>query len=534
MTNTKNQYISHNNGSLFIIRNVYSKTLVLDFIDINDHLDYEKTVISNYPKTNETTYLKTTFKVVDRELGRFLTYGQTEIEDIRFRTELNNIGKNIGPHEIFIFKDYDILEGGIDWNFLNIKRKEMLLMKNLIYPYIGSYKSIINAINFFGFNDLQLNEYYRNIDDTSPNFLKLFKVEIPDIFDNTVEGWTENDFIKNTMPNDKFEDTNLFNLTYFITDKDGNNILNYSIDDITIKLQGLKHWLKKNIIPLTHKILDITGRAYFTGGSQITHKVNDIRIFNTNENMTPITFKLNEAYLMPVNSGSTVYNCVIDLYTIIEDLGADKDPFQLITPTKPNNEFKSSLVTPDYFDIKVRTYKTYKEWVPFSTYVKGDKVIYYGKIYESLIDRNKIKSPRKYEDVITWSVNIDYDVATIVEYDREYYTFSGLGSTQSTNPPLLDQGDNNNWVNITEWKQIDFEPVQVFNEFRKGSNLLPYNFTIDANIDPFVVIEVTSDNGYGSIYRNKRNYEIRTLKDLSPAIQYIEPIGPFTPISPIY
>ena len=37
----------------------------------------------------------TTFKVVDRELGRFLTYGQTEIEDIRYKTELSNIGKNI-------------------------------------------------------------------------------------------------------------------------------------------------------------------------------------------------------------------------------------------------------------------------------------------------------------------------------------------------------------------------------------------------------------------------------------------------------
>ena len=79
------------------------------------------------------------------------------------------------------------------------------MMKHLIYPYIGSYKSIINAINFFGYNDLQLNEYYRNIDPNAVNFTKLFKVEIPDIFDNTVEGWTENDFIKHTMPNDNFE-----------------------------------------------------------------------------------------------------------------------------------------------------------------------------------------------------------------------------------------------------------------------------------------------------------------------------------------
>ena len=57
---------------------------------------------------------------------------------------------------------------------------------------------------------------------------------------------------------------------------------------------------------------------------------------------------------------------------------------------------------------------------------------------------------------------------------------------------------------------------------------------MDANIDPFVVIEVSSDNGYGATYRDRKNYEIRTLKDLSQGIQYIEPIGPFIPISPIY
>ena len=35
-------------------------------------------------------------------------------------------------------------------------------------------------------------------------------------------------------------------------------------------------------------------------------------------------------------------------------------------------------------------------------------------------------------------------------------------------------------------------------------------------------------------HMNRKNYEIRTLKDLSQGIQYIEPIGPFIPISPIY
>ena len=77
-------------------------------------------------------------------------------------------------------------------------------------------------------------------------------------------------------------------------------------------------------------------------------------------------------------------------------------------------------------------------------------------------------------------------------------------------------------------------PIQHITERRRIDTLTPFNFTIDSNIDPYLVIEVTSDNGYGSTYRDRKNYEIRSLKDLSQAIQYIEPIGPFVPISSIY
>jgi len=542
-TNTSSQYISHNNGSIFKIREIYSKTIIVDFFEDADFLEYENTIIYDYPTTGSNTYLKTTFTIIDREIGRFNTFAQTEIEDIRYKIQLNNIGKNIGPHEVFIFKNYDILEGGVDWTFLNIKRKEMLMNKNLIYPYIGAYKSIINAINFFGYNDLKLNEYYRNIDTKSKDFNKLFKVEIPDIFDNTVDGWsTDGDFLKHTFPNPSFEETNLLNLTYDITDKDGNNVLNYSIDDISIKLQGLKIWLKKNIIPLTHKILDITGKSYFKSGSYITHKSYDVKVINIRENMTPITFKLNEVYLMPVNTGSTVYNCVLDFYSIIDGVGADKNPTGLVQPPRPFNGVELKL--PDYFTIKVRTYKTYKEWAPFTTYKKGDRVIYYDVLYESTIDDNKTNSPREYENIQSWISGTTYEVTTIVEYNRRIYVYSGLGSTTSTLPPLLDQGDNSNWLDITRWTKIDYEPVQVLEEYREikqtntgitqssipSNQILPYNFTIDSNLDPFLVIEVTSDNGYGSVYRDKKNYEIRGIKDLTDKVIPIERNGPFVPI----
>jgi hypothetical protein len=501
ITNNRNQYTSNNNGIIVKIREIYTKILVVDFFNTDlDFLTNESSVISDYPKVGLTTYLRVNFKVIDKEIGRFITYGQTEEEDIRYKIELSNVGKLIGSNDTFIFKEYDIKEGGVDWIYLNKKRKEMLLMKHLIYPYIGSYKSIINAINFFGYNDLQLNEYYRNINPESENYFKLFKVEIPDIFDNSVDGWVENDFIKHTYPNQYFEETNLLNLTYFITDKEGNNTLHYSLDEVIIKLQGLKYWLKKNIIPLTHKILDITGRAFFKNGSQIQHRLHDISIINMRQRLSPVDFNLTEAYLMPVNSGSTVYNCVLKFGAIGDYL-------------------------PDYFSIDIRTYKTYKEWAPFVTYNKGDKIIYYGKIYESVIPNNRVKNPRKFENVIKWIPDTEYNISNIVEYERDYYVFKGVGS--SAIPPLLDVI---NWLKITEWKHIDFEPVQKISEYRNIDNLLPFNFTVDSNIDPLVVIEVTCDNGYGAIYRVKKNYEIRGLLDLRDPIKYIDPIGPFKPI----
>ena len=545
--NKNNQYISYNNGSVFRIRNIFYKTIIVDFLGINDFLFSESTLISNYPSSGNTTYCKLDIEVIDREIGRFITYGQTEIEDIRFKTELGNVGKLISANEVFIFKDYDILEGGIDWTYLNKKRKEMLMMKHLIYPYIGAYKSIINAINFFGYNDLQLNEYYRNINPQSEKFLKLFKQEIPDIFDNTVEGWTESDFITNNFPNDDYEETRMFNLTYNITDKEGNNVINYSIDEVIIKLQGLKYWLKRNIIPLTHKILDITGRSYFKSQTEITHTSYDIQMINIKQNMTPISFKLNEAYLMPINSGSTVYNCVIDFYSIVDGVGSDKNPTGLATPPKPFNGVDLEL--PDYFDITIRTYKTYKEWVPLNTYNTGDKITYYGKVYESQVDGNKIKNPRKYENLINWVSGGSYSVASTVGYNRDVFVYSGLGTMSATAssiiPPVIDK---DNWLKITEWKEINYEPVQTIKEFRSITKkdetrtysslsinpILPFNFTIDSNIDPFIVIEVSSDNGYGLIYRDKKNYEIRGLKDLTEPTKYIDPIGPFQPISPIY
>lgn len=560
VTNQFNQYLSENNGLFVKIREVYSKQLIVDFFSpAFDLLVTENTKLTDYPKAGKTTYLKSTFKVRDREVGRFITYGETEDEDIRFKIELNNVGKLVNPNEVFIFKEYDINEGGVDWTYLNMKRKEMLMTKDVIYPYVGAYKSIINAINYFGYNDLQLNEYYEQVEGLQDRSLtvgttgrilssgrtrftnkgrQLFKIEIPDIFDNTVRGWSEKDYITSEyLTSDKFKATNSFNLTYFITDKDGNYILNYSLEEVIIKLQGLKYWLKRNIIPMTHKILDITGNAYTDTDSNLSHNLYDCRVFNLKEQMTPVTFKMNEVYLSPVNSGSTVYNCVLDFYSIIDGLGADYNPNQIIDGNgemlkkpRPYYEFAEKLTSPDIFDVKIRTYKTYKEWAPYVTYQMGDKVIYFDKLYESTKDNNKLNNPRKYENVLYWQANSKYKVSDVVEYNREFYVFSGLGGQSTQSPPFYPQS----WLKITEWKLLDYEPVQIITEQRKGINLLPFNFTVDSNIDPFITIEVTSHSGYGTVFSDKKNYYLKGTKDITEPYRPIDKLGPFTPITPVY
>ena len=482
------------------IRNVYHREITIDYFKEIDELFNESSLISDYPSDGDTTYLSVRFKVWDREIGRFNVFGQTEIEDIRYKIELGNVGKLVSSDDVYIYKEYDIKEEGIDWTYLNAKRKEMLMMKNLIYPYIGAYKSIINAINHFGYNDLELYEYYRNVNALSENYKKLYKVEIPDIFDNTVEGWTENDFLNHTFPNKNYDETRLFNLTYRITDRQGNNVLNYTLEEIQTKLQGLKYWLQSNIIPITHKILDITGRADFVGVNTISHDVKDIRIVKIVENLNPVSFKLNETYLMPVNNGSTVYNCVLDFY-----LG---EPFGV-----------TYSYDPDYYTVDIRTYELYRECYPLKTYSQGGKIVYLDKLYESVIDGNKANNPKKYENVPYWESGTLYNISDIVKYDRDFYAYSAWGVTMSATAsivaPYTDSGSNtSNWVNITEWRELDMSPIQHITERRGIGNLKPFNFTIDSNIDPYLVIEVTSENGYGAIYRDKKNYEIRGLLDI--------------------
>ena len=138
---------------------------------------------------------------------------------------------------------------------------------------------------------------------------------------------------------------------------------------------------------------------------------------------------------------------------------------------------------PDYYTIDIRTYEIYREWYAFRNYQIGERIVYYDKLYESVISNNKTNNPRKFENAEEWIYGSAYKIGDIVKYNRLLYVFTQQnGATQSIVSPILDEGVGYNWLDITEWKEIDLVPVDKITEFRHISNLNPFNFTIDSKL----------------------------------------------------
>lgn len=406
---------------------------------------------THFTTTGATFFFK--IEVQPKELLSCPIYGQTEIEDVRFKVNLNNIGVQSEDDIYQILYASDIQDNATDYTLLNRKRKEMLTSYREIYDYIGSYKSLINSINYFGYNDLQLYEYYRNIDQSSYLYTKLHKVLIPDIFDNTVQGWNEMDFIAGKYQNQQtWKKTNLFNLAYRITDEDGNNVLIYSLEDVQYKLTKLKNWLRKNIIPISANLLDITGVADtnqtlyqdYDESNQTMKAVVERNSTVVNFNYTA-TLNFESDYLITINfyvmsglTGTTIdYNEAPTSYSVkIKTFvlsGTSYDPTEILVPVQYFKLLKNDLKP---FSFNLNKYidpYIYIETTTFDNDGSGlgyvnNKMFYYDQPRNYwLVNNNFDLSKMKYwqtTDYINntaqkW-VNVDiYDNSTIVDTSIE-------------------------------------------------------------------------------------------------------------------
>lgn len=209
------------------------------------------------------------YDTIDGHLvANIYVYGETVGEDERLAVLLSNFGTSLSAKDQFLFKDHDINEVGTDWKLINRKRKELLLELSNIKPFVGTYKALVNAIKFFGYNNLTLKEYWLMIDDRSPMFGKMKALEVP----FSAGGFTAKRR-EVGLPSSSYKKTSRFGLFYKLNQPDGTfdewdtpqveEVFDFTPEEVLIKLYGLKAKLQREYLPLQARIIDIIGEADF-------------------------------------------------------------------------------------------------------------------------------------------------------------------------------------------------------------------------------------------------------------------------------
>ena len=208
-----------------------------------------------------------------RLVGKFSVYAESIEEDERLSVLCANLGYDINNADFSIFKDTDIKEELIDYDFINLKRKEILMEGHNIYPHIGSYKSVINAIRFFGYDNVSIKEWWKNVNIGSQDYGKYFIATSYSLEDKEVIRGKSSI----TLPNKNFRKTPKITLAYkinkSIASEDAQSsyeghgypmteeCFDYTIEEAVIKLYGLKRKLDKEFLPMTTRIVDIVGES---------------------------------------------------------------------------------------------------------------------------------------------------------------------------------------------------------------------------------------------------------------------------------
>jgi hypothetical protein len=292
---------TYSNG-LIVSNHIVSDTLAIN-VALNSPDDFENVYERKLIVEDITT--STPQKVIEIDF-----YGQTVAEDERFKVLLENIGRSFYNSDSIILRDHDPDEPVPNFTEINEKRKELLITGEEIFPYIGSYKGLINALKFFGYQDMRIKEYwlnlnYKNLKLESPlqqnqSFLNKIKTEqanngysqsytIGDVLDNENSGKykltqtygpdNKGNYVLNVtsensqLPSKSIKKTSLFGLFYDLNKVTDNideygypvvvDAFKFTQEEVLIKIFALKERLKRDYLPLNARIIDITGEGVY-------------------------------------------------------------------------------------------------------------------------------------------------------------------------------------------------------------------------------------------------------------------------------
>lgn len=265
------------------------------------------------------------------QIGTINLQAEAVGEDERYRTLFTNFGV---PDPLIypeIFSNTDIDEDYTDNILLNQNSKRLFLAYPEIFPYIGTYKALINAVNALGYQDLFFKEWYKNIgNDTTQGKYTVYDLGY---------GQTTNslDTINNMTTSErvKLKKLNWLSMIYKInewvktksTDKYGfpevSQVNGYNNSDLVVKLVSLKSWLEKYIIGLNCRIIDIGGEGiYFERYKTDSYgSYQTILEWNNEKNIAPVVTNVYDNNVLIDSSAYIYVNLGVDeSNTTLEDI----------------------------------------------------------------------------------------------------------------------------------------------------------------------------------------------------------------------
>ena len=424
---------------------VYEKNLLIYFIDVDG---------------TKTKFAKIKF------------YGEGLSEDERFRIQLENFGIKFHKNDSLCLKDYNINEAYPDWEDVNNIRKQLIINKEEIFPYVGTYRGLKNFTDILGYRDiLDIKEYWKNTNESSEYFNKFVLVSIADMLDDgNIDKVNLLENNKNIKLNKSFTKIGMLALAYSFNkpsgrfDNFGTPILerttDFSSSEMYFKLHKLKDLIQKQFLPVNVIVKDVIGEwNYFISFKTFVWKDNiNITKLNVNHDVW--------IDILPKESHHQMED-VSTLYKKIYETGLD-------LPFKYFNSATSGIPkTPDKLDLNL-----------IDDICKSIDDFYISKSPDifNKIDNSDYIFSDDYQKPIGCPINLSLGLKNLMIQDLNNISFLEFGIEDGqTKPGIVDTtGINYTWDKI---KYLDFYEIEWYIKYNTPSNRYDrYEFKIRGNV----------------------------------------------------
>lgn len=269
---------------------------------INLYILGERVHKTPQPEETPINTLRQNYQYV--KIGEIRVHNDVIGFDDRHRTFFDNFGVPDPKTYDTLFADVNPYEEGTNAIHTNEKSKELFLEYDKIFPYRGTYKALINAVRYLGYDDLFFREWYKVVEPKSSAVNKYVNYISLDMSNEDGDILNVKDKLHNA--NIDFETylsmkkLNRLSMMYRLnkeTDETDimdvpiiRNIYLHSNEELLVKLFRLREWLEEHIIGVNCRITDVTGEGiYFQWfKNPIYHTDTYIHGFDKSVNLSPV------------------------------------------------------------------------------------------------------------------------------------------------------------------------------------------------------------------------------------------------------